>query len=1776
MLESTEETKGSVAIEATGYTAHSPDGWRLLVEAEVDTIVRELRKNSVWAEAAERDGLGALWVGGSCWPGTVSTGAGAEASNIRREFASRRTLGRAGESIGMASFSDKGDEALDDDYAMGRLIMLESFLALREAINGVSDVRELNINIVLEPYLLVIRDAETTGPITRCALVSIQRFIENEIVDLSRPEAVPALLEVTRAVTHCRFEATDAASDEAVLMQILNVLRALVLGRGGERLNDVTICEIMETVLSMSCQMRLSEMLRKSAEATLFSLVTFVFGKLEDINDSQDEDDDEGSEASMVMPSPSNMLVNTARGAKNNGEAAGFGIAATRELYRVLVALTDPRDLQYTDSMRLLALNTLHAALQRAGNAMEAVGALRELTLGDLSRNLLLVLQRDHVSLISAAQRVLFLIFASHKRDTKGQLELYLCQTLGRLMAAPVIERQGSRAAIGTRAGSSAGSGPPTPVTGAGESTFGDGTLDITAIERPLTHSEEVGLYHAASLRRGVRGRPALQEVRRQLLEGLHHLLTGDEALLTDLWVNFDCDMQRGNMFDFFTSFMTQRAIPWRVSTGEDEAFMDILLFHLVRVASRAGVEAPSGRWAELLGMRSVGDRNKAAMPADASQSSPCGSLHLPVLLDRKTHKDAMMQAAKLFNEKPKDGVAFLQRTGTLGQAAGEATQHLAQFLRETPTLNKRLVGEFLAKPSNLEVLQAYVSQFDYSGKRLDEALRALLGAFRLPGESQQIERIMEAFATAYAASGNPDIATKDAAFILSYAVVMLNTDQHSPQVRSRMQLSDFARNLKGVNDGADFREGFLADVFAAIRDAEIVFPEEHEGAAGFEYAWRGVSAAGSWATTRLRTSTYDRALLEATWPRLLRALERTVAQAPTDRVLRRALTGLHALSGAAAAYDIYSCVDATLHALATLTGLGSLNLHAQPQQVYVRRRGRYMVLSADDAAASVAQAGAQALEEASVLVSQAALDFGSDYRAQIAFVALAELVTRFCYAVGASGWEDVLCVVSDAVDIDVLPVRAVLAGTWVPRAATLRAMVAAATQSPATQKQESSGLLSAFSSLWGSGGSGADSPRGSRPETPLWRAAPDQLAATVTRGHQAASVSAIMELADLPRRIQDDTVLAGFVAALARRLPQSPKSASDNYLPAPVVFLELAFALFKSCPLRAPSLWAALEQPMQRIFECAEELNPYVLERAVHALLAATTAVLKAAGGQDSSLTETLDRMTRCLGLLRDVSDATLDSIAVVLAAGIRHLVSADVRLLISTLASWDVLRQLLQRLAHTQSAEASGDAMAVLPAIVELIRSGSVDRRVYFSDTLDILTSFVPGDRALFADADDSRVRAGSLIAMLFDMQAAAKAEAALSPSGCSAVGSPNIGASSIGTQHQRSHQRTLTEPSVTSAISRLGITPRSSPVSMWAAAMNSLASYTCSANRETRQLACSHVQRAITTDLSSIAWVTASFHRVVFPLMDALLRADMLADSSMEDTHARCISMLTSFFLHNAAALQSPELAVDDGPKDQAPPLDQIWLRLIGVLSSYIYTSKLAREKRSAPLSPSSVSTEQKDDKPQGHLGVLGEMAEESTKNCILVLDTMGIFGNAGHDKGDSALWRKTWELLDKASPLIRRRILPAPADSSPAEGNPDAEETATAENAANVPEIPRDPTTDSADSAVTDAVLAAAASTAASELVISSEPSASQPETPTVAIVAEGEEAGADDSHSVSEKQPEPSVSDDVQNNAAGVLTSPAEVDSSNKDHHADQHHSDVKKKKKNRVNIITVS
>lgn len=57
------------------------------------------------------------------------------------------------------------------------------------------------------------------------------------------------------------------------------------------------------------------------------------------------------------------------------------------------------------------------------------------------------------------------------------------------------------------------------------------------------------------------------------------------------------------------------------------------------------------------------------------------------------------------------------------------------------------------------------------------------LETFRLPGESAEIALVMQHFSEEWFRANNEPFFHVDAAFTLSYAIIMLNVDQHNPQV---------------------------------------------------------------------------------------------------------------------------------------------------------------------------------------------------------------------------------------------------------------------------------------------------------------------------------------------------------------------------------------------------------------------------------------------------------------------------------------------------------------------------------------------------------------------------------------------------------------------------------------------------------------------------------------------------------------------------------------------------------------------------------------------------------------------------------------------------------------------------------------------------------------------------------------------------------------------------------------------------------------------------------
>ncbi len=70
------------------------------------------------------------------------------------------------------------------------------------------------------------------------------------------------------------------------------------------------------------------------------------------------------------------------------------------------------------------------------------------------------------------------------------------------------------------------------------------------------------------------------------------------------------------------------------------------------------------------------------------------------------------------------------------------------------------------------------------AGLAFDMAIRLYLESFRLPGEAQKINRVMESFGKHYHARCPALFRSADAVYILGYSVILLNTDQHNVGVR--------------------------------------------------------------------------------------------------------------------------------------------------------------------------------------------------------------------------------------------------------------------------------------------------------------------------------------------------------------------------------------------------------------------------------------------------------------------------------------------------------------------------------------------------------------------------------------------------------------------------------------------------------------------------------------------------------------------------------------------------------------------------------------------------------------------------------------------------------------------------------------------------------------------------------------------------------------------------------------------------------------------------------
>merc|ERR1712176_244191 len=249
---------------------------------------------------------------------------------------------------------------------------------------------------------------------------------------------------------------------------------------------------------------------------------------------------------------------------------------------------------------------------------------------------------------------------------------------------------------------------------------------------------------------------------------------------------------------------------------------------------------------------------------------------HMNIRYGSTTEQQDYRNSIKLFNRNPEKGLKLLIEKKHIRFMGDEDSSNIttlspsciARFLfngdSNEPPLLKTAIGELLGKLDSQLILIEYVKLFadHFHHQPLLQALRIYLDKFKLPGEAQQIDRIIQCFADIYVELNreylldkveNTNVpATPDAVYILTFSIIMLNTSLHNPNVKQagRMSCSDFIRLNKNTNQNqpvsnnenlainpevqpklCQWNSSFLEQIYFNIEKTQLKFPSQNTDA---------------------------------------------------------------------------------------------------------------------------------------------------------------------------------------------------------------------------------------------------------------------------------------------------------------------------------------------------------------------------------------------------------------------------------------------------------------------------------------------------------------------------------------------------------------------------------------------------------------------------------------------------------------------------------------------------------------------------------------------------------------------------------------------------------------------------------------------------------------------------------------------------------------------------------------------------------------------------------
>lgn len=407
-------------------------------------------------------------------------------------------------------------------------------------------------------------------------------------------------------------------------------------------------------------------------------------------------------------------------------------------------------------------------------------------------------------------------------------------------------------------------------------------------------------------------------------------------GLVTELYLNYDCDLYCSNVFEDLAKLLSKNTFPVSGLFSIHLLSLDALLTVIESIEKNCHSRMQSEHQESVapVSVPRSGSQDVATLAYPPSVlTAPSGRCHISQniptheqLMAVKRKKKLLATGTEHFNAKAKKGIQYLQEHHLLATPLDPS--EVVHFLRENPRLDKKMIGEYISNRENLSVLDAFVNSFDFNDSRIDESLRQYLEVFRLPGESPLISLLLEHFADHWHKSNGEPFANNDAAFTLAYAVIMLNVDQHNHNAKRQnnpMTADEFKRNLKKVNGGKDFEEEMLDEIYSSIRSCEIVMPAEQTGLVRENYLWkvllrRGASKDGVF--IHAPGGLFDHDLFSLIWGPSVAALSFIFDRSLDPSVYQKAISGFLKCALISAHYGMSNDFDNLIISLCKFTTL--------------------------------------------------------------------------------------------------------------------------------------------------------------------------------------------------------------------------------------------------------------------------------------------------------------------------------------------------------------------------------------------------------------------------------------------------------------------------------------------------------------------------------------------------------------------------------------------------------------------------------------------------------------------------------------------------------------------------------------------------------------------------------------------------------------------------------------------------------------------------------------